>query len=140
MLDRLKQRMNEFMRGRNGLDQFGRFTLTAALILLVLAIFTTRLGALGGIFDTLGLLTLIYTYFRTFSKDLSKRYEENIKYLGWEDKARHWFSVEKDIMRQRKDFHVYTCPGCGQKIRIPRGKGRIEIRCPKCNTCFIKKA
>ncbi len=141
MLDRLRDKLNEFMRGRYGMDAFSRFTLTVALVLLVLAILTTRLGVLGGIFDTLGILVLIYTYYRILSKDLSARYEENNRYLSVANDVKKRFSLEKDIMRQRKDFHVYTCPGCGQRIRIPRRKGKkIEITCPKCNTRFIKRA
>ena len=140
MLDNLRDRLNQFMRGRYGMDDFSRFTLIAALVFLVLAVFTTRLGAIGGIFDTLGILVLIYTYFRILSKDLSARYEENKKYLNIANDVRRRFSLEKDIMKQRKEFHIYTCPGCKQKIRVPRGKGKIEIRCPKCNTRFIKNA
>ena len=140
MLDKLRDRLNQFMRGRYGMDDFSRFTLIAALVFLVLAVFTTRLGAIGGIFDTLGILVLIYTYFRILSKDLSARYEENKKYLNIANDVRKRFSLEKDIMKQRKEYHIYTCPGCKQKIRVPRGKGKIEIRCPKCNTRFIKNA
>ena len=141
MLDNLRDRFREFMKGRYGsLDAFGKFTLGAALVLLVLAAFTTRLGAIGGIFDTLGLLALIYTYFRVFSKNIPKRYEENNRYLAYADKVRHAFSVEKDVMKQRKEYHVYKCPGCGQRLRIPHGKGKIEICCPKCNTRFTKNA
>ena len=140
MLDNLRDRLNQFMKGRYGMDDFSRFTLIVALVFLVLAVFTTRLGAIGGIFDTLGILVLIYTYFRILSRDLSARYEENKKYLNIANDVRRRFSLEKDIMKQRKEFHIYTCPGCKQKIRVPRGKGKIEIRCPKCNTRFIKNA
>ena len=65
---------------------------------------------------------------------------ENQKYLGYTQKIRSRFTREKNMMEQRKTHHIYTCPGCGQKIRIPRGKGqKVEIECPKCHEKFIKR-
>ena len=56
------------------------------------------------------------------------------------DKLRARFQKEKRMMSQRKDYHIYSCPGCGQKIRIPRGGfKKVEIECPKCHTKFIKR-
>ena len=65
---------------------------------------------------------------------------ENRKYLEITSKIRRRFTRDKNIVKQLKDYHIYSCPGCGQKIRIPRGKGRIEISCPKCHTKFVKNS
>ena len=66
--------------------------------------------------------------------------QENQKYLQMTDKLRARFQKEKRMMSQRKDYHIYSCPGCGQKIRIPRGGfKKVEIECPKCHTKFIKR-
>mgnify|MGYP000175811789 FL=1 len=94
----------------------------------------------GAILNTVGLAAIIYTYFRMLSRNIQKRYAENQKYLSMTAKIRQWFRKEKNMMEQRKTHHIYTCPSCGQKIRIPRGKGKIEIDCPKCHTKFIKKS
>ncbi len=75
-----------------------------------------------------------------FSRNVRKRYDENVRFLNKTAKIRGFFKSQKNLMAQRKDYHIYTCPGCKQKIRIPRGKGKIEIRCPKCGTTFIKKS
>ena len=75
-----------------------------------------------------------------FSRNISKRYAENQKYLAIENKVRHFFGQKKYIQQQRKEFHIYSCPQCKQKIRIPRGKGKVSIRCPKCGNEFIKKS
>ena len=87
-----------------------------------------------------GLALIIYTYYRVLSRDYAKRSAENQKYLAKTQKIRMRFQKEKGMMEQRKTHHIYKCPGCGQKIRIPRGKGKIEIECPKCHVKFIKRS
>lgn len=128
------------MQGRYGADQLYKFTTAVALVLIVLAIFTRPGSSLGASLNTAGFAVMIYTCFRFFSKNIQKRYEENQKYLLATAKLRQRFQIEKGRMAQRKTHHIYTCPGCGQKIRIPRGKGKIEIDCPRCHTKFVKRS
>lgn len=128
------------MQGRNGVDQFARFTMGVALAAIVLTVFTGTRSGIGAFLDLFGMAAIVYTYFRIFSKNISKRYQENQKYLQMTDKLRTRFQKEKRMMSQRKDYHIYSCPGCGQKIRIPRGGfKKVEIECPKCHTKFIKR-
>lgn len=125
----------EFMNGRYGADQLSKFMLGVCLVCLVLNIFTRY-----RILYLLALVILGLCYFRMFSRDYAKRSAENQKYLNmvWKMKAR--FGKMKSRAAQSKDFHIYTCPSCGQKIRIPRGKGKICITCPKCKHEFEKKS
>ena len=128
------------MQGRNGVDQFARFTMGVALAAIVLTLFTGTRSGIGAFLDLFGMAAIVYTYFRIFSKNISKRYQENQKYLQMTDKLRTRFQKEKRMMSQRKDYHIYSCPGCGEKIRIPRGGfKKVEIECPKCHTKFIKR-
>ena len=134
----MRDKFIRFMQGRYGVDQFSRFLLGVALVSIIISIFTR--GYLGNLLNTIGLLAIVYTYFRIFSRNIQKRYAENQKYLSITSKIRMRFNREKNIMAQGKTHHIYSCPGCGQKIRIPRGKGKIEIECPKCHTKFIKNS
>lgn len=135
----MKEKFQKFMQGRYGADALSRCMLITALILIVLSAFF-RSTAIGNLLDTLGMLTIIFTYYRMFSRNISRRYEENQKFLGMTEGLRCRFQKEKRRMEQRKTHHIYACPGCGQKIRIPRGSGKkVEIDCPKCHTKFIKK-
>lgn len=131
----MKEKLIRFMAGRYGLDSFGKATIIAALIAVVLAsLFDTP------ILSVLAWALIIYAYFRMFSRNIYKRSTENQVYLAKTRKIRTWLSVQKNLWEQRKTHHIYKCPTCHQKIRVPKGKGKIEIRCPKCQTHFIKKS
>lgn len=136
----MKEKFMKFMQGRYGVDGFARFTMGVALVCIVVSVFFQKGSTIGALLNTLGLAAIIYTYFRILSRNISRRYAENQKYLSMTSKLRQSFNREKSMMQQRKTHHIYTCPGCGQKIRIPRGSGKkVEIDCPKCHTKFIKK-
>ena len=75
-----------------------------------------------------------------YDKDTKKPVKVNGKEVAATAKFRQRFNREKNMMNQRKTHHIYSCPGCGQKIRIPKGKGKIEIECPKCHTKFVKRS
>lgn len=136
----MKDKFYRFMQGRYGVDQFAKFTMGVALVSIVLAIFVNTGRSAGSLLDMLGLVAIVYTYFRIFSRNISKRAQENQKYLSATAKLRQRLNKEKNMMKQRKDYHIYTCPSCGQKVRIPRGKGKIEISCPKCHSKFVKRS
>ena len=129
------------MQGRYGVDDFSRFIMGVALTLIILTMVVTMFNRnVGSILDFLGIAAIVYAYFRIFSRNIQQRYAENQKYLQMTSKLRLRFNKEKNLMKQRKTHHIYACPGCGQKIRIPRGKGKIEIECPKCHTKFVKRS
>ena len=137
----MRDKFNKFMQGRYGVDEFSRFTMGVALALIILTMFVNIVNrSVGGVLDFLGIAAIVYAYFRIFSRNIQQRYAENQKYLSITAGIRQKFNREKNIMQQRKEYHIYSCPNCKQKIRIPRGKGKIEIDCPKCHTKFIKKS
>ena len=131
----MKERMQRFMAGRYGNDQLNQFIFIVAIISMVLEIITRQ-----SLFYTLTLVLLILAYVRVFSRNINKRYEENMKFLQKKDAILNKFRKQKYYAAQRRNFHIYTCPQCMQKIRIPKGKGKISITCPKCRTSFIKKS
>ena len=137
----MREKLEQFMQGRygaQGADQLSRATLIASLVFIVLSLFIRN--ALGTVLDTLGIILIVYTYFRLLSKDIATRYDENRRFLNFTQNLTRKVDRKKTMVKQMKDYHIYTCPSCEQKIRIPRGKGRIEITCPKCKTKFVKRA
>ncbi len=138
----MKEKIIRFMQGRYGAygaDAFTKFLLAAGLIVIfVSSVF--RWKGVSLFCYALGWALVIYCYFRLFSKNVTKRYTENQAFLSRTSTIRGFFQKQRSLWQQRRVYHIYKCPGCKQKIRIPKGKGKIEIRCPKCNTTFIKKS
>ena len=122
-----------FMQGRYGNDRLGQVMLILAMVCLVLSLFRIPF------ISTLGLVILLLTYYRMFSRQIGKRAAENQKYLRLEWKLRAKWQRRKQALAQNKTHRVYKCPSCRQKIRVPRNRGRIAITCRKCGTEFIKK-
>lgn len=132
---KLRNRFIRFMQGRYGPDQLSKFLIIAGL---VFAIFSRITGWI--ILYILALCMLVYSYVRVLSKNINKRYEQNQKYLYYENKVKRFFREMKNGFKQRKTHRIFMCPSCKQKIRVPKGKGKIEVSCPKCHTRFIRKS
>ena len=131
----MKEKFRKFMIGRYGVDSLSKFMLGTAVVLLVFA-----MGFRNNFLNTLACLLVLLCYFRMFYRNYQKRAEENQKFLELKGKAATFLKREKEYFEQRKTHHIYKCPSCKQKIRVPKGKGKICITCPKCHTEFIKKS
>ena len=129
----MREKLQRFMIGRYGIDTYGRFLLGTVMVLWVINLLTN-----SKLVYSWALLLMIYEYYRMFSRNTTKRYQENVKFIQIKNKVVSKFKSEKSQLKQRKTHHIYRCPTCKQKIRIPRGKGRICITCPKCKTEFTK--
>lgn len=128
-----RYRIYQFMQGRRGVDQYGRFLLLVAMTFLIVSMFT-----LENLFYYLGLMIFIYAYYRIFSRNLYKRERENTWYLT----QKFRLTKGKSFRQKQYEWRYYAyfkCPGCRQKMRAPRGKGTIKIKCHSCNTEFQKK-
>ena len=135
---RWRERMNRFMQGRYGVDSLSRCMVGIAVACMVITMFTK--GTVHSILYVLSLFILGAGYFRMFSRDYARRYEENRLFLEKTAGIRKYLNQQKYLLSQKKTHHIYKCPDCRQKIRIPRGRGRIEITCPKCGAKFIKRS
>lgn len=139
MMNNLKAKFARFMYGRYGTDRLAMVMNFVLLVCVVLNIFVRNVSV-SVVLNSWAMLLIILIYYRMFSRNIKKRYAENQKYLALENKIRRFFGKTKYIQQQRKEFHIYACPQCKQKIRIPRGKGKISIKCPKCGAEFIKNS
>ena len=125
--------MRRFMYGRYACwDQLNIFLLIAAVALNLVSMLLSRLGAVCavvGMVVNLGSNALFFWYlFRFFSRNLEKRALENRRFLTWKTR----------ILDRRSRY--YRCPNCKQTVRVPKGRGKICIKCPKCSEKFIRKS
>ena len=128
MFRKIGDALRRFMYGRYGTDKLNMALLVAALVLLILGGLGSKyLAPWLSVLNLLAYVPLIWSIIRSFSRNIEGRRRENTAFL-------RFFTRLKD----RKNRY-FTCPRCKQAVRVPRGRGRINIRCPRCGEQFIKK-
>ena len=123
---RLSAGIRRFMEGRYGTDKLNTTILGVGVVICILSLFLKG-AAVNLVLITISYGLMIWAIFRSLSRNTYKRYQENRKYLMLLDRI-------KD-----RDHKYFECPRCRQPVRVPKGKGKIAITCPKCREKFIKK-
>lgn len=131
---RIMMKLQQFMQGRYGADKFSLFLNIAGLILAVLGNFRP----LRFLYFA-GLLIILYSSFRALSKNYEKRRRELDWFLRWSYKPMQYFKMLGNRFRDRKTHRYFRCKSCKTVMRVPKGRGKIEITCPKCRMKTIKK-
>lgn len=130
----------EFMRGRNGLDLLGRRLQIFFIASMVITLLLRILNIPGSQFSSLlSLIILVILYMRIFSKDIPKMRSQQAAYFEMERKITAPFLRLKRNLFGTKDYVYMSCPNCKEELRVPRGKGKIKVTCPKCKHSFIKR-
>lgn len=125
-LAQLSARMQRFMAGRYGTDRLNMTILSAGLVACLISPFFKNAG-INLLFTAISYGLMIWAIYRSLSRNTYARYQENRKFLQFFDRL-------KD-----RQHRYYDCPKCRQVVRVPRGKGKIAITCPKCREKFIRK-
>ncbi len=134
----MREKLMRFMVGRNGNDQLNLFLYAVDAVLLIAA---TLIGGQVGRWMWVAVLALLgYIYFRMFSRNLTKRREENGKFLRMLYSVQAGLKIRREKWVQRKDYKFFTCPSCKTTLRVPRGHGKIKIVCRKCGNSFEGKS
>ena len=123
---KLSAGLRHFMMGRYGTDRLNMVILCIGLAASLLSVFF-QTAPLNLILFLLSYGMMFWAIFRSLSRNTYKRYQENRKFL-------QIFGRIKD--RQHRYF---DCPKCRQMVRVPRGKGKIAITCPRCREKFVRK-
>ena len=136
----MKQRLQKFFEGRQGMDELSKALFWGGLAALLLSGWCIKLlnGVLSTVLSWLGLAAVIFCFVRAFSRRLAQRETENNAFLAMRAKRKREWEARKDRFRQRKNYKFFKCPGCGTILRVPRGKGKIHISC-KCGYILYRK-
>lgn len=126
--------LRKFMLGRNGADPYALFLILVSLVLLVAVTFIR--GAIGAAITWLAYVILFYSLFRMLSRNVAKRRMENQGFLKLKAQIKTKFRREKQKAAQRKTYAFFSCPSCKAQLRVPRGKGRMRVTCPRCGKIF----
>lgn len=141
----MKERLRKFMVGRYGADEMNRFLTICGWVLLLAGFVLSSIQKnatqiLGSLMVTLSWALLIWSIFRTLSKNTQKRASENYQYFVYKNKVVSWWKQRKTRWQDRKVHRYFRCPQCRATVRVPKGKGKIRITCPHCKNQFVKKS
>ena len=124
----------KLMYGRYGSDQLSFFL----LILYVVLILLSGLPHMG-VLSWAALAVLLWDLFRMFSRRIDRRRAENARFLTLAGPAVRWVRMRVTVFRD-KEHRYFRCPNCGQYLRVPRGKGKINVTCRNCGASFEEKS
>lgn len=127
-------RFRRFMSGRYGFDQYTRALIIIALVLSLAAALTGNRPLV-----LISYIPALYAIFRILSRNINRRSQENFTYCEMMRKLKNSWKNFMLLMVGTKTHKYYRCRKCRQMLRVPRGKGKISISCPKCRTEFIKR-
>lgn len=125
-MKRISAFLRHFMLGRYGTDKLNMAILYTGLVFVLLDMFIHQ-PVLNVLLTAISYGLMLWAIFRMLSRNTYKRYQENRKFMRLLERI-------KD-----REHRYYECPRCHQPVRVPRGKGKIAIQCPKCKEKFIKK-
>ena len=130
----MRNAIQRFMYGRYGSDQLGFFLIGVYFFLALLATVTDVM-----VFQLVGDVIFVWSIFRIFSRNISKRREENSKFMRKVQPFIKWLRLQQTIRRD-KEHRYFKCPNCSQYLRVPRGKGKITVTCRSCHASFQEKS
>lgn len=126
----------KFMWGRYGPDELVMALFVLSCVLTFLSSFFKPLRFLYFV----GLAIIAVAVWRTLSKNTTKRSEERLKFLQLMEKPKAEIKLLQNKIRDRKTHKYFKCKNCGASLRIPKGKGKIAVTCPKCRVKVTKKS
>ena len=129
MMDRIAR----FLYGRYGSDQLNIALIIFSLVISIVMRFTP-VWYLG----YLSCIPLGSSVLRMLARNIEARRKENLMFLKIVWPFKNWTQYTSRKVKD-KTHKYYKCPKCKAVLRVPKGRGKIQITCTKCKHEFIKK-
>ena len=130
-----QRKLADWLRGRRGPDDLATFCVNLAIVVVIVNLFA-RTSWLGWV----ALALIVYAMFRIQSKNLGSRARENEAFLHALGPARPWVQNPRAAWTELRTYKHARCGSCKQRVRVPRGKGKLRVTCPRCGTKFEVKS
>ncbi len=151
------------MRPKLRLDELNKALLITAGASYLLSFVLNRYAGASPLFRLLFAAALIFLGIRLFAGHPEKRYAENMKFLTYLTAVKDFFGKTfrrtgasqrpasssasgglvdkwKQQWHEYRTYRYLICPQCSQRLRVPRGKGKIRVTCTKCRNQFVAKS
>jgi len=130
-------KLQRFMYGRNGIDGLGIGLIVASFVLRSVSIISRSM-----LLYLISFAVFIFAIYRILSKNVWQRRKENDFFMKYYNIVAGWFknsaNLSKERSKVRPTHKIYVCPKCKRYLKVPKKKGKIEIKCP-CSYSFIKR-
>ena len=133
--NRIRMKIQDAMDGSYGNDEFSQFLIRAAFTILLVSL----IPPLRFLY-ALSVAIMLWALIRCYSKNMEKRYAEREKYLRFKRAHKEELSFRQRQWADRKTHKYLRCKQCRTILRIPKGMGKVEVRCPKCQAVTIRKS
>ena len=134
----MKDYFERIFFGRHGMDQLSKALFWIGIVFAALSFLCRGLAFLPNFLFLWGIFLLIFAFARAFSRNTRMREVENSLFLVFLNKQKQKRLDAKERRSQRRHYRFYKCPGCKTWLRVPRGKGKIHIKC-KCGYILYRK-
>ncbi len=127
-------KLQSFMQGRYGIDEISYILIGISLILSIVSNFDKL-----WFFYFIALIPIALVLIRSLSRNITARIAERERYLAFVEPIKSFAKLQRNKYRDRKTHRYFRCKNCRSTLRVPKGKGKFSITCPKCNNKITKK-
>ncbi len=137
-MEKLKNYFRNLMTRRYGIDRLNQLLIYLGIIFNVALMFIQN-RQVRSVLSTITMAILLFVIYRMMSKNINARYQENIKFMKITKPIRAEVEIMKMRWRDRENFKYVRCDNCRNVMRVPKGVGKIKVKCKNCGNEFIKR-